>query len=87
MNRIHLEIISLAIRYYGIGNLHFEEGMKVIEQHLDLSKPEDALNEIQQNIIIFGTKDIEDKYNAMCERSKQLAPKSISEEIDLGLCQ
>lgn len=63
MNRIHLQIISLAIAYYGIGDLPFEEGMKVIERHLDLSNPEEALNELQQNVITFGTKAIEDKYN------------------------
>lgn len=63
MNKIHLQIINLAIDYYGIGELPFEEGMKVIQQHLDLSKPEEALNELQQKVITFGTKVIEDKYN------------------------
>ena len=68
MNRIHLEIISLAIAYYGIGDLPFEEGMKVIESHLDLSKPEEALNEIRMNVLTFGTKAIEDAYNAECDK-------------------
>jgi hypothetical protein len=49
----------------------FEEGLKVIEQHLDLSEPKKALNELQLLVATFGTKEIEDSYNAYCDEHRR----------------
>jgi hypothetical protein len=67
----HLEIISLATKYYGLEHMPFEEGLKVIEQHLDLSEPKKALNELQLLVATFGTKEIEDSYNAYCDEHRR----------------